>query len=82
MFWDSYSQLYCLNYKSEVGGHGFDDSLQIPRHERLIEAYSDISFAPGGNRSCQGVIVLFAGSPVNGKRIDNPFALCQQLSQN
>ena len=55
---------YCLNYKSEVGGHGFDDSLQIPRHERLIEAYSDISFAPGGNRSCQGVIVLFAGSPV------------------
>ena len=55
---------YCLHYRSEVKGHGFDDSLQIPRHERLIEAYSDISFAPGGNRSCQGVMVLFAGSPI------------------
>ena len=55
---------YCLNYRSEVEGHGFDDSLQIPRHERLIEAYSDISFAPEGNGSCQGVIVLSVGSPV------------------
>ena len=55
---------YCLNYGSKVGGHGFDDSLKIPRHERLIEAYSDISFAPAGNRSCQGVMVLFAGAPI------------------
>ena len=55
---------YCLNYGSKVGGHGFDDSLKIPRHERLIEAYSDISFAPAGNRSCQGAMVLFAGAPI------------------
>ena len=41
-----------------------DDVLQIPRHEKILEAYSDISFAPEGNRSYQGVIVLFAGSPV------------------
>ena len=55
---------HCLHYKPEVEGYGPENTLQIPRHEKLIEAYSDISFAPNGNRSYQGVIVTFAGAPV------------------
>ena len=55
---------HCLLYSSEVGGHGHDGILQIPRHEALIETYTDISFAPHGNRSYQGVLVFFAGAPV------------------
>ncbi len=43
-----------LHYKPEVEGYGPENTLQIPRHEKLIEAYSDISFAPNGNRSCRG----------------------------
>lgn len=53
-----------MHYKSEVGGYGPENTLQIPRHGELIEAYSDISFAPNGNRSYQGIVVTFAGSPV------------------
>ena len=55
---------HCLLYPSEVGGHGHDGILQIPRHEGLLEAYTDISFAPNGNRSYQGILVSFAGAPV------------------
>ena len=55
---------HCLHYRSEVGGYGPENTLQIPRHNDLIEAYSDISFAPNGNRSYQGVIVTFAGAPI------------------
>ena len=55
---------HCLLYPSEVGGHGHDGILQIPRHEALLEAYTDISFAPNGNRSYQGILVFFAGAPV------------------
>ncbi len=55
---------HCLVYPSEVGGHGHDGSLQIPRHCDLLEAHTDISFAPNGNRSYQGILVFFAGAPV------------------
>ena len=55
---------YCLQYKAEVKGHGPEDTLQIPRHKGLVEAFSDISFAPNGNRSYQGVVVTYAGCPV------------------
>ena len=55
---------HCLLYPSEVGGHGHDGILQIPRHKDLLEAYTDISFAPNGNRSYQGILVFFAGAPV------------------
>ena len=55
---------HCLHYKPVVEGHGPEGSLQIPRHVDLIEAFSDISFAPNGNRSYQGVIVTYAGAPI------------------
>ena len=44
--------------------HGALGTLQVPRHGRLLEAFVDISFAPGGDRSHQGIIVFAAGSPI------------------
>lgn len=54
----------CLVYSKCDGNHGPYGTLQIPRHERLIEAFADISFNPQGERSHQGVIVCMGGSPV------------------
>ena len=65
---------HCLQYRSEVRGYGLEDTLQIPRHGDLIEAYSHISFAPNGNRSYQGVIVTFAGAPIQWE--SNTQAFC------
>lgn len=39
--------------------------VQVPRHDRLLEAFADISLAPQGDRSHQGVIIFAAGSPIH-----------------
>eukprot|EP00435_Cladocopium_sp_Y103_P045510 s148_g13.t1 len=43
-----------LTYEGRQGDRGPEGNLPIPRHERLIESFSDISFAPQGERSLQG----------------------------
>ena len=45
----------------------------ITRHPELIEAYADISFAPQGERSCQGILVFYGGSPVQWEACRQPF---------
>ena len=45
---------HCLWYRPEMSSHGSEGTLQIPRHKSLIEASSDVSFAPNGERSHQG----------------------------
>ena len=35
-----------------------------PRHDRLLEAFADILFGPGGDRSHQGIVLCAAGSPI------------------
>ena len=52
---------------------GFMNSLPIARHPRLIETYADISFAPQGSRSCQGIITCYAGSPIQWEASRQPF---------
>eukprot|EP00435_Cladocopium_sp_Y103_P025589 s4968_g6.t1 len=54
----------CLVYRPRSKDHGALGTLQVPRHERLLEAFADISFAPNGDRSHQGIIVCAAGSPI------------------
>ena len=49
------------------------DNLPIVRHPELIEAYADISFAPQGGRSCQGVMVMYAGGVVQWEATRQPF---------
>ena len=44
--------------------HGPYGTLQVPRHERLLEAFADISFNPQGERSHQGIILCVGGSPI------------------
>ena len=44
--------------------HGALGTLQVPRHGCLLEAFADISFAPNGDRSHQGIIICAAGSPI------------------
>ena len=48
-------------------------NLPITRHEELIEAYADISFAPQGGRSCQGIVLFYAGSPIQWEANRQPF---------
>ena len=55
---------HCLWYRPEMESHGSEGTLQIPRHESLIEAFSDVSFAPNGEKSHQGVLLLYAGGLV------------------
>eukprot|EP00438_Fugacium_kawagutii_P028518 Skav215300 [mRNA] locus=C9332477:2070:2816:- [translate_table: standard] len=47
--------------------------LPIQRHERLVEVYSDVSFAPGGGRSNQAVVILYAGQPIQWEATRQPF---------
>ena len=54
----------CLVYSRCDGNHGYCGTLQIPRHEKLIEAFADISFNPQGERSHQGVIICVGGTPI------------------
>ena len=54
----------CLVYRPCSRDHGFTGTLQVPRHERLLEAFADISFAPQGDKSHQGIIVCMGGSPI------------------
>ena len=54
----------CLLYQPCRKDHGVYGTLQVPRHERLLEAFADISYAPEGDRSHQGLIICAAGSPI------------------
>ena len=53
---------------------GFDGQLPIQRHERLIETYADVSFAPQGGRSVQAVIAMYSGAPIQWESSRQPFA--------
>ena len=54
----------CLLYRPCSKDHGVLGTLQVPRHDRLLEAFADISFAPGGDRSHQGIVLRAAGSQI------------------
>ena len=54
----------CLLYRPCSKDHGAHGTLQVPRHDMLIEAFADISFAPQGDRSHQGIVLCAAGSPI------------------
>ena len=60
----STTQDTCLVYRPCSKDHGALGTLQVPRHGRLLEAFADISFAPNGDRSHQGIIICAAGSPI------------------
>ena len=60
----SNTQNVCLLYQPCCKDHGIYGTLQVPRHERLLEAFADISYAPEGDRSHQGIIICAAGSPI------------------
>ena len=55
---------HCLVYRKSSGDHGSHGNLPVPRHERLIEGFADVSFAPQGDRSHQGVVVCCGGNPI------------------
>ena len=54
----------CLLYRPCSKDHGVLGTLQVPRHDRPLEAFADISFAPGGDRSHQGIVLRAAGSQI------------------
>ena len=62
-----------LVYEACKRDRGPDDNLPIIRHPELIEAYADISFAPQGGRSCQGIIIMYAGGVVQWEASRQPF---------
>ena len=62
-----------LVYSPCQPSRGSDGQMPIQRHERLIETYSDISFAPQGGRSCQAVIGMYAGAPLMWESTKQPF---------
>ena len=53
--------------------HGSDQQLSIPRHSNLLEAFADISFAPPGGRSLQGIVSCLQGFPVQWEATRQPF---------
>ena len=55
----------CIVYRPCNNDHGSSGLLQVPRHDRLLEAFADISYAPQGDRSHQGIIIFAAGAPIH-----------------
>ncbi|CAL1144503.1 unnamed protein product [Cladocopium goreaui] len=64
-----------LIYAATVGPvHGARDQLDLPRCERTVEAFSDISYASTkGYRSVQGQVYFYAGAPVMWNTNRQPF---------
>lgn len=55
-----------LHYTKEVMHKwGPRNQLKIPRTEKTIEVFSDISYASDGCRSVQGILVCVAGCPIS-----------------
>ena len=64
-----------LIYAEHPGpAHGERDQLGLPRCERTIEAFSDISYASTkGYRSVQGQVYYYAGAPIMWNTNRQPF---------
>ena len=64
-----------LIYAATVGPvHGARDQLDLPRCERTVEAFSDISYASTkGYRSVQGQVYFYAGAPIMWNTNRQPF---------
>ena len=62
-----------LCYSPCRGDRGPDDILPLPRSMELLELYSDISFAPSGGRSHQGVVACYGGQVVQWEAVRQPF---------
>ena len=45
-------------------GCGPEGGLALPRSMKRVECFSDISFAPQGEKSVQGIIGTYGGSPI------------------
>ena len=45
---------HCLMYEAAKHDHGPFQTLQVPRHDNLLEAFSDVSFAPQGGQELSG----------------------------
>ena len=64
-----------LHFSGKVRGWGARDQPKVQRHSRLLEMYSDISYAAGsGHKSIEGVIGFFAGTPLVWQSHQQPFA--------
>ena len=63
-----------LMYEGRQGDRGPEGNLPIPRHEKLIESFSDISFAPQGERSLQGILTCVGGAPLLWEATRQAFA--------
>ena len=63
-----------LVYRPCTPDHGPQNHLPFLRHEKLVETYTDVSFAPQGGRSCQAIVTLYAGAPVMWESVRQPFA--------
>ena len=63
-----------LMYEGRQGDRGPEGNLPIPRHEKLIESFSDISFTPQGERSLQGILTCVGGAPLLWEATRQAFA--------
>ena len=63
-----------LVYSPCISTYGAHGHLPIARRETMIVTYTDVSFAPQGNPSCQAIITMVAGSPVQWESNRQPFA--------
>ena len=63
-----------LHYGPCSGDRGLDDVLPLPRNMKLIEMYSDISYAPGGRKSHQSTLAYYGGSLVQWESCRQPFS--------
>ena len=62
-----------LSYERCVGGRGVDGALPFAHAMKRIELYADVSYAPGGGRSHQGVMACYGGSLVQWLSVRQAF---------
>ena len=61
-----------LMFGPPAGTLGSREQLTRPETARPLNVYSDASFAPGGGRSCQGIVVHWAGLQSSGRPAGSP----------
>ena len=73
--WTAYRNTVLAKMQWTEAGRFFEvrPSVELRRSMRLIELYSDISFAPGGGRSNQGVLACYGGQVVQWEAVRQPF---------
>ena len=75
--WDAGVADICTTFLLDHGAHG---TLQVPRHEKVTEAFADIGFAPQGIAVTKASLYVLQDLRFSGKHLGRHFTPWARLS--